>query len=102
MNLPRQDGPQQRETHHHGSQPWTQTGSQHGLTTAAQLSARPSSSAKNRRRSHECHETDRRTSDDEQHVQQVRVLDGEDPTAFDFGCRCASVVIGIGSIVERG
>ena len=46
MDLPRQDGPQQRETHHHGSQPWTQTGGQHGLTTAAQLSARPSSSAK--------------------------------------------------------
>jgi hypothetical protein len=48
MNLPRQDGPQQRETHHHGSQPWKQPRSQHGLTTAAQLSARPSSSAKNR------------------------------------------------------
>jgi hypothetical protein len=48
MNLPQQDGPQQRETHHHGSQPWKQPGGQHGLTTAAQLGARPSSSKKNR------------------------------------------------------
>jgi hypothetical protein len=48
MNLPRQDGPQQRETRLNGSQPWKQTRGQHGLTTAAQLSARPSSSAKNR------------------------------------------------------
>ena len=48
MDLPRQDGPQQRETHDHGSQPWKQTGSQRFLATAAQLSARPSSSAKNR------------------------------------------------------
>jgi hypothetical protein len=48
MDLPQHDGPQQRATRLNGSQPWKQTGSRHGLTTAAQLSARPSSSAKNR------------------------------------------------------
>ena len=61
MNLPRHDGPQQRETHDHGSQPWKQTGRS---TRPRDGSTAQCAAVFICEESHECHETDRRTSDD--------------------------------------